>query len=317
MSDRPQGFDTVQVHAGNTPDPATGARQIPIYQSTAFVFRDAEHAAALFNLQEVGWIYSRLTNPTVAALAERIAALEGGVGGIGCSSGHAAQIMALFPLMMPGCNVVASTRLYGGTYTQLTQTIRRFGWSAKLVDFDDLDAVKAAVDENTRAIFCESIANPGGYITDLDAIGRLSEEVGLPLIVDNTSASPYLCRPIDFGATLIVHSTTKYLTGNGTVTGGALVDSGKFDWSASGKFPSLSEPEPAYHGLNFHEALGPMAFTFHSIAVGLRDLGTTMNPQGAHYTLMGIESLSLRMEKHVANAERSPIGWNPTIGSRA
>lgn len=304
MSDRPQGFDTVQVHAGNTPDPATGARQIPIYQSTAFVFRDAEHAAALFNLQEVGWIYSRLTNPTVAALAERITALEGGVGGIGCSSGHAAQIMALFPLMMPGCNVVASTRLYGGTYTQLTQTIRRFGWSAKLVDFDDLDAVKAAVDENTRAIFCESIANPGGYITDLDAIGRLCEEVGLPLIVDNTSASPYLCRPIDFGATLIVHSTTKYLTGNGTVTGGALVDSGKFDWSASGKFPSLSQPEPAYHGLNFHEALGPMAFTFHSIAVGLRDLGTTMNPQGAHYTLMGIESLSLRMEKHVANAEK-------------
>ena len=304
MSDRPQGFDTVQVHAGNTPDPTTGARQIPIYQSTAFVFRDAEHAAALFNLQEVGWIYSRLTNPTVAALAERITALEGGVGGIGCSSGHAAQIMALFPLMMPGCNVVASTRLYGGTYTQLTQTIKRFGWSSKLVDFDDLDAVKAAVDENTRAIFCESIANPGGYITDLDAIGKLSDEVGLPLIVDNTSASPYLCRPIDFGATLIVHSTTKYLTGNGTVTGGALVDSGKFDWSASGKFPSLSEPEPAYHGLNFHEALGPMAFTFHSIAVGLRDLGTTMNPQGAHYTLMGIESLSLRMEKHVANAEK-------------
>ncbi len=304
MSDRPQGFDTVQVHAGNTPDPTTGARQIPIYQSTAFVFRDAEHAAALFNLQEVGWIYSRLTNPTVAALAERITALEGGVGGIGCSSGHAAQIMALFPLMMPGCNVVASTKLYGGSYTQLTQTIRRFGWSSRLVDFDDLDAVKAAVDENTRAIFCESIANPGGYITDLDAIGRLSDEVGLPLIVDNTSASPYLCRPIDFGATLVVHSTTKYLTGNGTVTGGALVDSGKFDWSASGKFPSLSEAEPAYHGLNFHQALGPMAFTFHSIAVGLRDLGMTMNPQGAHYTLMGIESLSLRMEKHVANAEK-------------
>ncbi len=304
MSDRSQGFDTVQVHAGNTPDPTTGARQIPIYQSTAFVFRDAEHAAALFNLQEVGWIYSRLTNPTVAALAERITALEGGVGGIGCSSGHAAQIMALFPLMMPGCNVVASTKLYGGSYTQLTQTIRRFGWSSRLVDFDDLDAVKAAVDENTRAIFCESIANPGGYITDLDAIGRLSDEVGLPLIIDNTSASPYLCRPIDFGATLVVHSTTKYLTGNGTVTGGALVDSGKFDWSASGKFPSLSEPEPAYHGLNFHQALGPMAFTFHSIAVGLRDLGMTMNPQGAHYTLMGIESLSLRMEKHVANAEK-------------
>ncbi len=304
MADRQQGFDTLQIHAGANPDPATGARQIPIYQTTAYVFQDSAHAARLFNLEEVGYIYSRLTNPTVSALAERIVALEGGVGGICCSSGHAAQIMALFPLMMPGCNVVASTRLYGGTYTQLTQTIRRFGWEGRLVDFDDLDAIRAAVDENTRAIFCESIANPGGYVTDLDAIGKLADELGLPLIVDNTSASPYLCRPIEHGATLVVHSTTKYLTGNGTVTGGAVVDSGNFDWSASGKFPSLSEPEPAYHGLNFHGALGPMAFTFHSIAVGLRDLGMTMNPQGAHYTLMGIETLSLRMPTHVANAEK-------------
>jgi len=304
MSDRQPGFDTLQIHAGAAPDAATGARQVPIYQSTAFVFQDADHAARLFNLQEVGYIYSRLTNPTVAALAERITHLEGGAGGICCSSGHAAQIMALFPLMMPGCNVVASTRLYGGTYTQLTQTIKRFGWSAKLVDFDDLDAVKAAIDGDTRAIFCESIANPGGYITDLDAIGKVADEAGLPLIVDNTSASPYLCKPIDHGATLVVHSTTKYLTGNGTVTGGAVIDSGKFNWSASDKFPSLSQPEPAYHGLTFHEVLGPMAFTFHSIAVGLRDLGMTMNPQGAHYTLMGIETLSLRMRKHVENAKK-------------
>ena len=302
MTDRPQGFDTLQVHGGAAPDPATGARQTPIYQSTAFVFRDAEHAAALFNLQEVGYIYSRLTNPTVSALADRINALEGGAGTICCSSGHAAQIMALFPLMGPGCNIVASTRLYGGTVTQFSHTIKRFGWSCTFVDFDDLDALKAAVDENTRAIFCESIANPGGYITDLEAVAAVADEVGLPLIVDNTSATPYLCKPIDFGATIVVNSTTKYLTGNGTVTGGAVTDSGKFDWSASGKFPSLSEPEPAYHGLAFHSALGPMAFTFHSIAVGLRDLGMTMNPQGAHYTLMGIESLSLRMDKHVANA---------------
>ncbi len=302
MSDRPQHFDTLQIHAGAAPDPATGARQVPIYQSTAFVFQDADHAARLFNLQEVGYIYSRLTNPTVAALAERITHLEGGAGGICCSSGHAAQIMALFPLMMPGCNIVASTRLYGGTYTQLTQTIKRFGWSAKLVDFDDLDAVKAAIDDDTRAIFCESIANPGGYITDLDAIAKVADDAGIPLIVDNTSASPYLCRPIEHGATLVVHSTTKYLTGNGTVTGGAVIDSGKFNWSANDKFPSLSQPEPAYHGLTFHEVLGPMAFTFHSIAVGLRDLGMTMNPQGAHYTLMGIETLSLRMQKHVENA---------------
>jgi len=303
MSDRTQGFDTLQIHAGAKPDPATGARQIPIYQTTAYVFRDADHAAALFNLAEVGNIYSRLTNPTVSALAERITHLEGGVGGVCCSSGHAAQIMALFPLMMPGTNVVASNKLYGGTYTQLTHTIKRFGWSATLVDFDDLDAVRAAIDDNTRAIFCESIANPGGYITDLDAIGALANEVGLPLIVDNTSATPYLCNPIKHGATLVVHSTTKYLTGNGTVTGGAVIDSGNFDWGASGKFPSLASPEPAYHGLNFYEALGSMAFTFHSIAIGLRDLGMTMNPQGAHYTLMGIETLSLRMRKHVENAQ--------------
>ena len=304
MTDSPKlGFDTLAIHAGAEPDPATGARQVPIYQTTAYVFRDADHAAKLFNLQEVGYIYSRLTNPTVSALANRVCALEGGAGAICCSSGHAAQIMALFPLMGPGKNIIASTRLYGGTMTQFSQTIKRFGWSAKFVDFDDLAALEAAVDDDTRAIFCESIANPGGYITDLDAVAAVANKVGLPLIVDNTSASPYLCRPIEHGATLVVHSATKYLTGNGTVTGGVVVDSGKFDWSASGKFPSLSEPEPAYHGLAFHPALGAMAFTFHSIAVGLRDLGMTMNPQGAHYTLMGIETLSLRMQRHVENAK--------------
>ncbi len=305
MTDGPNyGFDTLQIHAGSRPDPATGARQTPIYQSTAFVFRDAEHAAALFNLQEVGFIYSRLTNPTVSVLQERIATLEGGAGAVCCSSGHAAQIMALFPLMAPGRNIVVSTRLYGGTITQFSQTIKRFGWAAKFVDFDDLDAVASAIDEDTRAIFCESIANPGGYITDLPAIVAVADKAGLPVIVDNTSATPYLCRPIEHGATLVVHSTTKYLTGNGTVTGGAVVDSGRFDWSASDKFPSLSEPEPAYHGLKFHETFGPLAFTFHGIAVGLRDLGMTMNPQGAHYTLLGIETLSLRMDRHVENAER-------------
>ena len=303
MTDEPSyGFDTLQIHAGSRPDPATGARQTPIYQTTAYVFRDADHAAALFNLQEVGYIYSRLTNPTVAVLQERIATLEGGVGAVCCSSGHAAQIMALFPLMAPGRNIVASTRLYGGTVTQFSQTIKRFGWSAKFVDFDDLDAVKAAIDDDTRAVFCEAIANPGGYITDLDAISAISDAAGVPLIVDNTSATPYLCRPIEHGATLVVHSTTKYLTGNGTVTGGAVVDSGKFDWSASDKFPSLAAPEPAYHGLKFHETFGPLAFTFHGIAIGLRDLGMTMNPQAAHYTLMGIETLSLRMQRHVENA---------------
>lgn len=296
------GFDTLQIHAGARPDPATGARQVPIYQTTAYVFRDAEHAAALFNLQEVGYIYSRLTNPTIAALQERVATLEGGAGAVCCSSGHAAQIMSLFPLMGPGLNLVASSRLYGGTITQFSQTIRRFGWSAKFVDTDDLAAVEAAIDGNTRAIFAESIANPGGYVTDIPALAEIANRHGIPLIIDNTSATPYLCRPIEQGATLVVHSLTKYLTGNGTVTGGAVVDSGKFDWSASDKFPSLSQPEPAYHGLKFHETFGSLAFTFHGIAIGLRDLGMTLNPQAAHYTLMGIETLSLRMERHVANA---------------
>ena len=296
-------FDTLAIHAGTAPDPATGARQVPIYQTTAYVFRDADHAAKLFNLQEVGYIYSRLTNPTVSALASRVCALEGGAGAICCSSGHAAQIMALFPIMAPGRNIVASTRLYGGTIQQFSNTIRKFGWSAKFVDFDDPKAIEAAIDADTRAIFCETICNPGGAISDLDAIARVADMAGLPLIVDNTTATPYLCRPIEHGATLVVHSATKYLTGNGTVTGGVVVDSGKFNWSASDKFPSLSQPEPAYHGLVFHPTLGGMAFTFHSIAIGLRDLGMTMNPQGAHYTLMGIETLSLRMQRHVENAQ--------------
>ena len=302
MSEEEYGFDTLQIHAGARPDPTTGARQTPIYQTTAYVFRDADHAAAIFNLQEVGNIYSRLTNPTIAVLQERIATLEGGVGGVACSSGHAAQIMALFPLMSPGMNVVASTRLYGGTVTQFGVTIKRFGWEVKFVDTDDENAVANAIDENTRALFCETIANPGGYITDLEAMAKIADNASIPLIVDNTTATPYLCRPIEHGASIVVHSTTKYLTGNGTVTGGVVVDSGNFDWAESGKFPSLSEPEPAYHGMRFQEAFGPLAYTFHGIAVGLRDLGMTMNPQAAHYTLMGIETLSLRMAKHVENA---------------
>ena len=298
------GFDTLQIHAGASPDPTTGARNTPIYQTTAYAFRDADHAAALFNLQEVGYIYSRLTNPTVAVLQERIATLEGGAGAVCCSSGHAAQIMALFPLMSPGMNVVVSSRLYGGTITQFSQTIKRFGWKAKFVDMDDTAAVKAAIDENTRAIFGEAIANPGGYIMDVRAIANIADASGIPLIIDNTTATPYLCRPIEHGATLVVHSTTKFLTGNGTVTGGCVVDSGAFDWTASDKFPSLSQPEPAYHGLTFAETFGALAYTFHGIAIGLRDLGMTMNPQAAHYTLMGIETLSLRMDRHVENATK-------------
>jgi len=218
MSDPTYGFDTLQIHAGARPDPTTGARQTPIHQTTAYVFRDADHAAALFNLQEVGFIYSRLTNPTVAVLQERIATLEGGVGAVCCSSGHAAQIMALFPIMGPGKNIVASTRLYGGTVTQFSHTIKRFGWECKFVDFDDLDAVKAAIDDNTRAVFGEAIANPGGYIMDVRAIADIADAAEIPLIIDNTTATPYLVRPIEHGATLVVHSTTKYLTGRASLS---------------------------------------------------------------------------------------------------
>jgi O-acetylhomoserine (thiol)-lyase len=296
------GFETLQIHAGARPDPSTGARQTPIYQNTAYVFRDAEHAAALFNLQEVGFIYSRLTNPTVAVLQERVAALEGGVGATACSSGHAAQIMALFPLMSPGDNVVVSTRLYGGTVTQMNHTIKRFGWTAKFVDTENPGAVAKACDKRTKAIFCESVCNPGGYVTDIPKIAAIADKKEIPLIVDNTSATPYLFRPIEHGATIVVHSTTKYLSGNGTSMGGMIVDSGKFDWSASDKFPSLSQPEPAYHGLKFHETFGPLAFTLHAHAIGLRDLGMCQSPMNAFLTLLGIETLSLRMQRHVKNA---------------
>lgn len=304
MTDRPLGFDTLQIHAGSRPDPATGARQTPIYQTTAYVFRDADHAAKLFNLQEVGYIYSRLTNPTVSVLQERVATLEGGVGAIACSSGHAAQILALFPLMAPGRNIIASTRLYGGTVTQFSQSMKRFGWDASFVDFDDLAAIEEAADDDTRAIFCESVSNPGGYVTDIPAVAEVAKRLGVPLIVDNTSATPWLCKPFEMGADLVVHSTTKYLSGNGTSMGGIVVDAGRFDWSAGGKYPSLSEPEPAYHGLKFHETFGPMAYTFHGIAIGLRDLGMSQSPQNAFLTLLGIETLSLRMARHVENAAK-------------
>ena len=297
-------FDTLQIHAGARPDPSTGARQVPIYQNTAYVFKSILHAEALFDLKELGHIYSRLSNPTVSVLQERIAALEGGIGAVCTSSGHSAQILALFPLMSPGDNIIASTRLYGGTIQQFTNTIEKFGWTAKFVDIDDLDKLKNSVDEKTKAIFCESISNPGGHITNLFEVGRLSKSLKIPLIVDNTAASPFLCNPINFGANLIIHSTTKYMSGNGTSLGGAVVDSGNFDWTESGKFKSLSAEEPAYHGLKFHDTFGPYAFIIYSIAVSLRDLGMTMAPQNAFQTLLGLETLSLRMKKHVSNARK-------------
>mgnify|MGYP000436015459 CR=1 FL=1 len=265
------GFNTLAIHAGAEPDPATGARQVPIYQTTAYVFRDADHAAKLFNLQEVGYIYSRLTNPTVAALANRVAALEGGAGAVCCSSGHAAQIMALFPLMQPGTNVVASTKLYGGTIQQFNNTIRKFGWSAKLVDFDDPKAIAAAIDDNTRALFCETICNPGGAVSDLDAIARVANQHGLPLIVDNTTATPFLCRPIEHGATLVVHSATKYLNGHSDIVGGMVVV----------KDAALAEQ---------------MTFLQNAI-------GGVQGPFDSFLALRGLKTLHLRMKAHCENAQ--------------
>ncbi|KAA0598501.1 O-acetylhomoserine (thiol)-lyase [Azospirillum lipoferum] len=297
------GFETRAIHAGAAPDPATGARQTPIYQTTSFVFEDVDDAASLFNLQKVGFIYSRLTNPTVAVLEERLANLEGGAGATATSSGHAAQLLALFPLMAPGDHIVASKKLYGGSLNQLGISFpRAFGWEPSFVDTDDVNNVKAALTEKTKAIFVESLANPGGVVTDIEAIAKIADEAGIPLIVDNTLATPYLINPIQWGATLVVHSTTKFLSGNGTSVGGVVVDSGKFDWSKSGKFPALSEPDPGYHGLRFHETFGHLAFTIHGHAVGLRDLGPSQAPMNAFLTLNGIETLPLRMQRHADSA---------------
>lgn len=312
------GFETRAIHAGAAPDPATGARQTPIYQTTSFVFENVDDAASLFNLQKVGFIYSRLTNPTVAVLEERLANLEGGAGATATSSGHAAQLLALFPLMAPGDHIVASKKLYGGSLNQLGISFpRAFGWQPSFVDTDDVNNVKAALTEKTKAIFVESLANPGGVVTDIEAIARIADEAGIPLIVDNTLATPYLINPIQWGATLVVHSTTKFLSGNGTSVGGVVVDSGKFDWSKSGKFPALSEPDPGYHGLRFHETFGHLAFTIHGHAVGLRDLGPSQAPMNAFLTLNGIETLPLRMQRHADSAlkvatflESHPaVGW--------
>ena len=297
-------FDTLQIHAGARPDPSTGSRQVPIYQNTAYVFKSILHAEALFDLKELGHIYSRLSNPTVSVLQERLATLEGGIGAICSSSGHSAQILALFPLMQPGDNLIASTRLYGGTVQQFANTIKKFGWEANFVDIDDSHQILKLANSKTKAIFCESISNPGGHVTDLPKISEVAKRLSIPLIVDNTAATPYLCNPFKHGADLIVHSTTKYISGNGTSLGGAVIDSGNFNWSRNGKFPSLSDPEPGYHGLKFHDTFGPYAFIIYSIAVSLRDLGMTMAPQNAFHTLLGLETLSLRMKKHVTNAKK-------------
>jgi len=296
------GFATRSIHAGAEPDPTTGARSTPIHQSTAYVFKDADHAAALFGLEEAGFIYSRLTNPTVSVFQERVASLEGGVGATCTASGHSAQLLALFALMESGDEFVASNKLYGGSITQFGHSFKKFGWTVKFVDPIDPENFRKAVTSKTKAIFTESLANPGGVVCDIEKIADIAHEAGVPLIVDNTLPSPALCRPIEYGADIVVHSTTKFISGHGNAMGGAVVDSGKFDWTQNDKFKSLSENCGAYHGLNFSETFGAMAYTMYCHAIGLRDLGPTMSAMNAYLSLTGAETLPLRMKKHADNA---------------
>ena len=296
------GFNTLAVHAGTPPDPTTGARSFPIYQTSSYVFDDADHAASLFNLQAPGFIYSRLTNPTVSALEEKLATLEGGRGGTVTSSGHAAETLALFPLMSPGMEVIVANKLYGGTINLMGKSYRKFGWKAIFVDTDNPEDFSRAVTENTRAIFIENLANPGGVVADLEAIAKVANEAGVPLVVDNTMATPFLSQPIEWGADIVVHSTTKFLSGQGNALGGVVIDSGKFPWLGNSKYPSLSEPSPEYNGLTFAETFGDLAYTMYSHAISLRDLGCSQSPMNAWITLNGIETLPLRIERHCSNA---------------
>jgi O-acetylhomoserine (thiol)-lyase len=300
MSD--YGFNTLSVHAGAQPDPATGARATPIYQTTSFVFEDADHAAALFNLQVFGNIYSRIMNPTNAVLEERIAALEGGRAGLAVGSGHAAQFIVFHTLMQPGDEILAARQLYGGSINQFSHGFAKFDWHVKWADTRDPEAFRAALSPRTKAIFVESIANPGGIVTDIAAIAAIAKDAGVPLIVDNTLASPYLIRPLEWGADIVVHSATKFLGGHGNSIAGLIVDGGKFDWGKDGKYPSLSEPCPSYHGMRLWETFGDMAFAIACRVLGLRDLGPALSPMNAFLVLTGIETLPLRMQRHCDNA---------------
>ena len=300
-----QKLETLTIHAGQEPDPTTKARITPIYQTASYVFDDPDHAARLFGLQEFGNIYSRIMNPTNDALEKKIAALEGGVGALGVASGHAAQLIAFHTLMEPGCNIVAAKKLYGGSLNQLGESFRKFGWETRFVDADDPANVAAAIDDNTRCVFIESLANPGGVVSDIATIAEVAHDAGVPLIVDNTMATPALCRPFDHGADIVVHSCTKFLNGHGNAVGGLIVDSGKFDWKASDKFPSLTQPNGSYHGAVLADALepiGPIAFITACRVLGLRDLGPAMAPMNAFLALTGMETLALRMERHCSNA---------------
>jgi O-acetylhomoserine (thiol)-lyase len=300
-ADHEFGFDTRALHAGQRPDPYTGARAVPIFQTTSFVFEDVDSAAAYFNLQEYGNTYSRILNPTVAVLEERVASLEGGTGAVAFASGLAAQAAVFFTVLQPGDHVIASRALYGGSLTQLKHLFGKLAVDLDLLDPSDLDAWRRAARAETKALFGETIGNPAGTVLDLEAVAAIAHEVGAPLIVDNTFATPYLCRPLDFGADIVVHSATKFLGGHGTSIGGIVVDSGRFDWS-NGRFPGVAEPSPAYHGLAFHETFGEYGFLMKLRAETLRDLGAALSPFNAFLFLQGIETLSLRMQRHVENA---------------
>ena len=295
------GFETRQLHAGQRPDPNTGARAVPIFQTTSYVFEDPESAAAYFNLQEYGNTYSRIMNPTVAVFEERVANLEGGAGAVAFASGLAAQAAALFTLLEPGDHIVSSSALYGGTVNQFKHLLRKLSIEVSWVDPDDPDAWRQALKPNTKAFFGETIGNPGGNVLDLEALATIAHEHDLPLVVDNTFATPYLCRPIEWGADIVIHSATKFIGGHGTSIGGVVVEAGTFDWS-NGRFPVVADPSPAYHGLQFHETFGTYGYLMKLRAETLRDLGAALSPFNAFLLLQGLETLSLRMDRHVTNA---------------
>jgi O-acetylhomoserine (thiol)-lyase len=324
MHDRQFGFATRSIHAGTPPDPATGSRVTPIHQTAAYVFGSSEQAAELFALRSYGHIYSRISNPTVAAFEERIASLEGGLGAIAFSSGLAAQLCTVLCVAQAGDHLVCSQNIYGGTVTQLTVTVARMGIDSTFVAVDDFDGLRAAIRPNTRLLFAETIGNPSGVLADLQTLSVIAHDAGIPLAVDNTFATPYLCRPIERGADLVLHSATKFLNGHGTTIGGVLVESGKFPWD-SGRFPLLSQPSPGYHQKVFTETFGEYAFLTRARAEVLRDVGAQMSPMEAWLLLQGLETLGLRMDAHVRNARaiveflrtREEVAWikEPQLGS--
>ncbi len=317
MSDEEPGFSTLSIHAGARPDPTTGARVTPIYQTTAFVFDDVDHAASLFALQAFGNIYTRITNPTTAVLEERVAALEGGPAALAVASGHAAQAIIFHTLMQPGDEFIASTKLYGGSINQFNHAFKNFNWQVKWADPDQPQSFDAAISERTKAIFVESIANLGGVVTDLAAIAAIAKRANVPLIVDNTLATPYLTRPIEFGADIVVHSATKYLCGHGNSMGGVIVDGGSFEWSGDKRYPMLSAPRPEYNGMVLAETFGNFAFAIACRVLGLRDLGPAISPFNSFLILTGVETLSLRMQRHCDSAlavarhleQHDNVGW--------